>query len=176
MKYTFCITLLFVVFGVQLTNAQEIPIQGGKYPNPGLKKLAGTWVSIQGTDTLKIKFNFENIKLPIMDLTADVLVGYVQYQKGNQTVIDDIKYSYQTYNNSSNEGKRRTFIFGLNEYDGYISGGLPDGYTSQSFKYRFTPSTDLKTLTAVYQVNWERVYVNEKQGEGYPRKMVFKRE
>ncbi len=137
-----------------------------------MKKIAGTWVSIQGADTLKIKFNFENIRLPILDLTADVLVGYILYKKGNQTIINDIKYSHQTYN----DNKKRARVFGLNEFDGDITGGLPDGQTSQSFQYKFTPSADLNTMTAIRQVFHERVYVNEKSGKGYPDKMIFKRE
>jgi hypothetical protein len=56
-----------------------------------------------------------------------------------------------------------------------ITGSLPDGQTSQSFQYKFTPSADLNTMTAIRQLS-ERTYINEKRGKGYPDKMVFKRE
>lgn len=124
---------------------------------------------------MRIKLSFENIKLPVLDLTADVLVGYTYYKNGHSVIIDDIKYSYKTYDDSLNEGRKRASIFGLNELTGDITGSIPVGQTSQSFKYKFTPSSDLNTMTATRQLR-ERFYINEKPGKGYPDEMIFKRE
>lgn len=175
MKYLFYIFLLFNISNVNLTHAQQLPKQGDNLPNPRLKRIAGTWVSIYGSDTLRIKLSFENIKLPVLDLTADVLIGYTYYKNGHNIIINDIKYSNKTYNDNLNEGKKRASIFGLNEPVGDITGSIPDGQTSQSFRYIFTPSADLNTMTAVLQVT-EKIYVNEKRGKGYPDEMIFKRE
>lgn len=169
MKYTFYIVLLFGIFNVNLTYAQHLPKSGDNFPNHRLKKFAGIWVSTQGIDTIKIRFNFENINLP-MNMTADALVGYILYKKGSQVIENTIKDSHLKY-----EDKKSSMLIGVNDLGGDLIGWIRDGQTSQSFKYKFIPSSDLNTMTAILQLS-ERTYVNEKRGEGYPEKMVFKRE
>jgi len=163
MKYTFYIILLFGIFNANLTYAQRFPKAGDNFPNLRLKKFTGTWVSTQGVDTIKIKLNFENIKLPV-NMTADALVGYILYKKGNQVIENTFKDSQFKYE----EGKS-SMLIGVNDLEGDLTGRIRDGQTSQSFEYIFTPSSDLNTMTAIRQLS-ERIYINEKQGEGYPDK------
>ena len=169
MKYTFYIVLMFGIFNVNLTYAQHLPKSGDNFPNHRLKKFAGLWVSTHGIDTIKIRFNFENIKLP-MNMTADALVGYILYKKGSQVIENTIKNAHLKY-----ECGKSSMIIGVNDLEGNLTGWIRDGQTSQSFKYEFIPSSDLNTMTAVLQLS-ERIYVNEKPGKGYPNEMVFRRE
>ena len=68
------------------------PKPDGNITNNSLDKFIGTWVWINGTDTLKIVLKKENILLPFPENSrADFIIGFHIFKQGNDIVESSIR-------------------------------------------------------------------------------------
>lgn len=92
MKYTIKIILIsIIILGfVKQIKAQNLPVAGSHFSNTTMTAFQGTWRWTSGTDTVKLQLLTAIVSYNINGgYTADRLVGWYYYKKGNNVIFSN---------------------------------------------------------------------------------------
>lgn len=160
--------LLILLF--KITRAQNLPPKGSNIANPKLQKFAGSWISINQKDTIWLKLKVENIKFPgSLELTGDVIVGYIKYLKGKQPIFDNMSKSNLLHSNGAS-----SILAGLNQKGDTITGTLRDQLKNKSLALTLALSKSEKLLS-FFSTYTEGLWLGGKAGRTLPPNLVFRK-
>ncbi|WP_412468792.1 DUF6705 family protein [Pedobacter sp. KLB.chiD] len=164
--------LAFAVFYIPATFAQGLPKKGSNLSNPSLSKYKGSWISINGTDTIRMKLKVENVSIQHgLDIHADALVGYVSIKHGNQLIYDNLKNFASSY-----KDKAYSIFAGLDQKSDTISGTLVDEPKIKFYDIKIIRKDNRNLEIVLGRDKVLKSGTPTKSGRTFPSNMIFRRE
>lgn len=91
--------MLIIIATTHSQTTWNPPNSGDNILNPSLSKFVGTWIWVNGTDTVKVVLKKENVLFSMINIRQDVIVGYHEYKRGNviiETNLADTNHVFNT--------------------------------------------------------------------------------
>lgn len=173
------ITILFLYFLIckgNIASAQSYnpPLPGEYLVNNTLDRFIGTWMWINGNDTVKLFLKKERIAAPgTLNFDYDAIIGWHLYKQGAVIVESSFNYINTPYTD-----KHSTILGGNGRY-----GELGDTLKSFIRDVSKNKSISAKLIinTSRTQIQWESstspgLHINENQGFTLPNSMILNKQ